>query len=649
MNRVPARYFRDAASVNPESPSREAGLAVSVIYPYSSNNSMNLRSLAAIGALILVSITSSPAATTTFPVDELRPGMVGIGRTVFEGDRLDEFKVHILGVLRNVIGPRRNLILAKLEGGPLAHTGVIAGMSGSPVYIDGRIVGAISYSLGAFSKEPIAGITPIDEMTEAATLPAPRRQAAKVELTLPLTAENLRASLRQAFSWIRPFAESPSDVRFFGEHGFNSGIGTMLRPIAVPLTLGGFDSTIVDPITAAFRDQGFVPVMAGAGEQTAARKDEPLRPGDPVGVALLTGDLSLGATGTVTHVDGKNVYAFGHPFYNLGPTQFPMTRAYVHTLLPSLFTSMKIASTGEIIGTIRQDRATTVAGTLGAGPSLIPINLTLTSERGLKKRFTMAMVNDQMFTPLLTYVSILNTLGSYERQFGAASFVVRGTATVKKYGEVAFEDLFTGDQPSIGAAAYVVAPINFLLRNSFEDVEIEAVNLEIDASEQPRTATLERVWVDAVRPRPGSTVPLKMLLRSYRGDVLTRTLPVQIPSNARGTVSIMVADGNRLAQWESREMQTQPLQTRGLPQMIRVLNNTRKNNRLYVRLISQDGGAVVKGESLSALPPSVMAVLESDRNGGSFSPLRNALLGEWELAVEHAVTGSRTLTLEIEN
>jgi hypothetical protein len=140
-----------------------------------------------------------------------------------------------------------------------------------------------------------------------------------------------------------------------------------------------------------------------------------------------------------------------------------------------------------------------------------------------------------------------------------------------------------------------------------------------------------------------------VLLRTYRGDAITRTLPVQIPSNARGTVSIMVADGNRLAQWESREMQTQPLQTRGLPQMIRVLNNARKNNRLYVRLISQDGGAVVKGESLSALPPSVMAVLESDRNGGSFSPLRNALLGEWELTIEHAVVGSRTLTLEIEN
>jgi hypothetical protein len=608
---------------------------------------------ACIAALVLLSIVSVPAETKMFPVDELKAGMVGVGRTVFEGERLDEFKVHILGVLRNVIGPSRDLILARLEGGPLANTGVIAGMSGSPVYIDGRLVGAVSYSLGTFSKEPIAGITPIAEMIEAATLPGPRRQLARVELKMPLSPENLRDSLRQAFSWARPFANSPNDVQFFGGTDFNASIGTMLRPIATPLSMGGFDASAIEPLASAFREQGFVPVMAGAGAQAPPRSGDAgggnaLRPGDPIGVALMSGDLSLGATGTVTHVDGSKVYGFGHPFYNLGPTQFPMTRAYVHTLLPSLFSSMKIASTGEVIGTIQQDRFTTIAGTLGKGPALIPISVTLTSDRGTKKTFKMGVVNDQMFTPLLAYLSIVNTLGSYERQYGTASFVVKGSATVKKYGDVSFEDLFTGDQPSVGAAAYVVAPINFLLRNAFEDVEIEAVNLEIESTEQPRMATLERAWIDSIRPKPGTTVPLKVLLRTYRGEEITRTLPLEIPSNAQGTLQILVADGARLSQWESRELQVQPLQTRNLPQMISVLNKARKNNRLYVRLISPDGGAVVKGESLSSLPPSVIAVMESDRNGGSFSPLRNALLGEWELTTDHAVSGSRTLRLEIE-
>jgi hypothetical protein len=601
--------------------------------------------------LLLLTVVGLPAQSRTFPVDELKAGMVGIGRTVFEGDRLDEFKVHILGVLRNVIGPQRNLILARLEGGPLAHTGVIAGMSGSPVYIDGRLLGAVSYSLGQFSKEPIAGITPIGEMIDAATFTTPRRPAARVELLVPITPEGLRASLREAFSWARPFADTPSDVQVLGGSGVQTGLGTLLRPIATPLTLGGFDAGVIDPIASAFRDQGFVPILAGSAALQAngnGGTPRPLRPGDPVGVALMSGDLELGATGTVTDVDGSRVYAFGHPFYGLGPTQFPMTRAYVHTLLPSLASSFKIASTGEVIGTFQQDRATTIAGTLGPAPSLIPVRITLTSERGTKRTFNMAMVNDQLFTPLLAYVSIVNTLTSYERQNGAGSYVVRGTASVKKYGDVSFEDLFSGDQPSIGAATYVVAPINFLLRNAFEDVELERVDLVIDASEEPRSATIERVWIDGNRIRPGAKVDLKVLLRTYRGDEITRTLPVEIPESASGTVSVMVTDGTRLSQWEARELQIQPLQARGLPQMMRVINSARKNNRLYVRLLGRDGGAVVKGESLSSLPPSVMGILESDRNGGSFRPLQNAVLGEWELPTEHAVNGSRTLSLTIE-
>jgi hypothetical protein len=610
---------------------------------------MKTRTLAALLALLVFLGSRLPAATTSFPIDELKPGMVGIGRTVFQGDRLEEFKVHILGVLRNVIGPRRNLILAKLEGGPLADTGVIAGMSGSPVYIDGRLVGAVSYSLGQFSKEPIAGITPIDEMVEATAQSVARRPATRVALQMPLSPENMRESLRQAFSWMRPFAENPSDVQVFGT-GLDASVGTMLRPIATPITIGGFDASVIDPVVTAFREQGFLPMMAGAGGQnTPAASNGPLRPGDPVGVALVTGDLEFGATGTVTEVDGNRVYAFGHPFYGLGPTQFPMTRAYVHTILPSLFSSSKLASTGEIIGTVQQDRATAIAGTLGTGPTLIPINLKLTSDRGTTKTFKMSVVNDQLFTPLLAYVSILNTLSSYERQNGAASYAVRGSATVKKYGKIDFEDLFTGDTPSIGAATYVVGPINFLLRNAFEDVDIEGLNLEIDASEQAKTATLERVWIDGNRPKPGTTVTLKALMRTYRGEEITRSVPVEIPANARGSVSIMVADGSRLSQMEARELQLQPLQTRDLPQMIRVLNQVRKNNRLYVRLVTPDAGAVVRGESLSSLPPSVLSVMESDRNGGSFRPIGAALLGQWEITTDHAVSGSRTLTLSLDN
>src|SRR5215208_7432301 len=186
---------------------------------------MNYRVPAAVFAFVVSLAAALPAQNRIFPLDELRPGMTAVGRTVFEGDRLDEFKVHIIGVLRNVIGPKRDLILARLEGGPLANAGVIAGMSGSPVYIDGRLVGAVSYSLGQFSKEPIAGITPIAEMTADATLPAVRRQVARADLQLPLTPESFQASLRSAFAWARPFAENAADVQVRGD--VSAGIGTM--------------------------------------------------------------------------------------------------------------------------------------------------------------------------------------------------------------------------------------------------------------------------------------------------------------------------------------------------------------------------------------------------------------------------------------
>src|SRR5258706_8564040 len=213
---------------------------------------------------------------------------------------------------------------------------------------------------------------------------------------MPPNAESMRASLGEDFSWMRPFAENPADVQVSGA-GVDAGMGMMLRPIATPLTIGGFDASVIDPVASAFREQGFLPMMAaGGGQEPAASRNQPLRPGDPLGVALVTGDLEFGATGTVTEVDVNRVYAFGHPFYRLGPTQFPMTRAYVHTILPSLFSSSKLASTGEIIGTVQQDRATAIAGPLGPGPALIPIKLKLTSDRGTTKTFSMSIVNDHL-------------------------------------------------------------------------------------------------------------------------------------------------------------------------------------------------------------------------------------------------------------
>jgi len=592
--------------------------------------------------------------TAYMPVGEIRPGMVGTSRTVFDGTQVEDFKANIIGVLENVIGPNRNLILAKLEGGPLAHTGVIAGMSGSPVYVDGKLIGAVSYALGAFSKEPIAGITPIGEMTDSATFAEARPAAARVRLEFPVTRENLTAAFRKALNWNHPFADRPSDVRAVAgvpvsDLGFGQ-LGTLLRPIATPLVMSGFEPDVADLLGSAFRDQGFVPTGGAMAASHAGEKpfQGPLKPGDAVGVMLVGGDLMLGATGTVTHIDGDRVYAFGHPMYNLGPTEFPMTRAYVYTVLPSLFSSMKLSSTGEIIGTVLQDRATTIAGRLGPGPRMIPVTMTLESSHSPKRTFKYTVVNDPLFGPLMTYASLLNTLMSYERSMEAATFGVTGTAKLTGHDAISFNNMFSGDQSSVAAAAYVITPMMYLMNNDFEKVAVEGLDIAVTTTEQPKTAILERAWIDDPRPRAGRTVPLKLLLRTYRGEDQIRTIPIDIPANATGTLSVVVSDGGRLAIAEQRETRS-PLGTsgRGVDQMIKALNKGRRNDTLYVRLVSSDAGAVVSGETLSSLPPSVLGVLEGERNGGSFNPLHSATLGEWELQTGHAVNGSKTLTITV--
>ncbi len=599
-------------------------------------------------SLALLALLPLKAAAPVMPVAEVKAGMVGIGRTVFTGTRLEEFKAHVLGVLENVMGPSRSLILARLEGGPLAQTGVIAGMSGSPVYVDGRLIGAVSYSLGAFSREPIAGITPIDEMIDATRSTSRRAVGARAKLTLPLSTASLASTLQEVFARTAPFAESQSEVRTMG--AFSGGdVATMLRPIATPLVMSGFRGDIASMVSAGFSASGFTPMSSGGATaaKTPARQGVALVPGDAVGVGLISGDLSLGGTGTVTAVDGNRVYAFGHPFYNLGPTSFPMTRAWIHTLLPSLMNSSKLGSLGEVIGTFEQDRATAIAGTLGQGPSMLPIRLVLNTDRGPQREFKFSVVRDQLFTPLLTYLSVVNTLKSYEREFGTSSFVVKGRALVDKHDEIAFEDIFTGESPSVGAASYIAGPITFLLKNEFEPVEINELDLTIVSSEEPRTAVLERVWLDAPVARPGRTVPVKLLMRTSRGDEVLHTVPVDIPVNATGPLTLIVADGARLAQIEQRETR-QTQQAQDVAQLVKAFNKARKNNRLYVRLVSAEAGAVVSGEALSALPASVLAVLDADRNGGSVGPLRSATLGEWAIATDYAVAGARFLSLPLD-
>jgi hypothetical protein len=609
---------------------------------------MRVTLLAIVSAFAFVTAAAA-APVVTLPLEEIRPGMVGIGRTVFEGTRIDEFKVEIIGVMENT-APRQSMILARLEGGPLANTGVIAGMSGSPVYIDGKLVGAVAFGF-PFSKETIAGITPIGEMIDATRATTPRAASAKFATPMgafgpkaPLDAASMVAALRRPI----PSVSAGASTTIRGEIPPQL-VGQSLAPLSLPLVFSGFDAATFDWARGIFSAMGFAPVM-GSGKGGPLTQDLPdLQPGGAVGLSLIEGDMDLSATGTITHIEDGRVYAFGHPFYNLGPTQFPMKKAYVYSVFPSLYQSWKISAAGEAVGTIDQDRVTAIAGRLGRTPRMIPVKVNLRTSRGQERKFSFRMVDDELFTPVLAYVALASVLQSNERAFGTSTVRVDARLSLTGKPDVRVVDLFTQDQPGIQAAALVAAPLAYLMANDFERVSVDGLEVDVASDETIQTATLERAWLERTGPlRPGTTVPLKVLLRTYRGDAVSQTIPVEIPAAAPGgAYTLLVSDAQAITALEQREMRQQ-FAPRDLDQLIRSINALRHNNHVYARLLRADDGAIVRGEYQQSLPPSVLSVLGGAEQGVSVVPIRTAAVWDFEMPTDYAINGARVLTLTVE-
>jgi len=607
----------------------------------------------ALAGLWLLVLVGRIEAVETLPLDQVRPGMEGEGLTVFSGEALEPFKVHILGVLRN-FGPKQNLILARLEGGPLAETGVIAGMSGSPVYVEGKLVGAVAYSF-PFSKEPIAGITPIEEMIAATESGAPRRKMRA--MALALEPQSFRKF--EALSPPQPPPIAIQGTSLTGQELLAPYLGRLLAPIATPASLHGFTREGFDLVAPLLRRLGLEPLLGGAvtpvTQATAAGSTgsnaREIRPGDAIGVGLVSGDFDISAVGTVTHVDPAtgNVYAFGHPMFNLGPIEYPMTRATIHLVLPNLQSSFKLASTGDVVGTWLQDRIAGIRGVRGTKPKMIPLAVTVASSRGQERTYALQMVNDELFSPVLTFVSLVSVLQATEREFGTHTVKVSASISVAGERRVNIEDVFADEQPALAASAMVAAPLSFLMTNDFKALDVREVKVALEASETPQTSTLVRAWLDRSRASSGASVPLNLLLRSHRGEENLKKVDVEIPANlGEGKLQVLVADATTVSTMERREM-GERFTPRNLDQLIRAINGLRKNNRLYVRLTRNEPGAIVRGEYLSSLPPSVLNVLSADRSSGSYIPIQNSTLWESELLIDQSVSGSRVLEIEVKN
>jgi len=590
--------------------------------------------------------TEKAANAQFFPLSELKEGMRGTAWTVFRGNQPEEFNVEILGVVPGAIGPKQDMIVGRLSGGQADRTSVFAGMSGSPVYIDGRLVGAISYSF-PFSKEPICGITPIEQIVaifekNQNLQPKPKqpRAVSFAELTSTTWQPNFPKNATVTSSLL--VGVNPNSA-------LNAMVGQAFQPIATPLAFSGFSQDTLNLFAPQLAAVGLFPVSAGGG---AARitplkeaNEKTLLGGTSVSMQLTRGDYSLAASGTVTLRDGEKIYAFGHPFLNLGSSDLPMSESHVVTVIPNLNNSFKLAVPDSMVGSMTQDRATGVFGNLGQAPKMIPVKINLQTSRNQQETVHFEVAKDEFLTPLLLNIAIYNSIVANERGLGDATVELAGEIKLKGQSPIKIERRFDGANASQFAALSVAVPVNALLQSRFDNVEISEVNLNVTSLDGSNSATLERIALDRSSVKAGETFEIQAFVRTDSGKVFSQKIPVTIPTDTpAGTLSVTVADGGSL-QATAASKQFVP---KDLGELIRTINQLKKNDRLYVQTFRVTNGAIIGANELPNLPPSMLATLNNDRTAGGFKPTVLTVLTEQELApAEFIISGQQVLTIEV--
>lgn len=599
--------------------------------------------------------SAQSASERFFPADQVRPGLHGIGKTVFEGDKVEEFGVEILGILPGRPGPKQSVIIARLTGPRLERTRIFAGMSGSPVYIDGRLLGAIAYAF-PFATEPIAGITPIWDMMESlqANAPSPSSSlgTARMNAMLFESAKDggLWSRLLRSLSSLEEIPIEPNPRMSASLRPFS---GQQLVPIATPLSITGISPEALERFSPELQKLGFLPVVgisAGAAiTPLAPITAETLTPGKSVSVQLMRGDLSIEAIGTVTLRDDKTVYAFGHRLFNLGGVEMPLSEASTIAIVPSVMNSFKVGVTEKLVGTLRQDRSAGVLGVLGESPRMIPLTIQQKKSRGGTHTYRVEMIDNSVLTPLLVNLAVFSVVTGSERSFGDMTVRVRGAIKVRGHEDVLVDGRFSAtNEAPVQAALSVALPVSYLLNSGFE-VMLEGIHLEIETLEQRRVGMLDRVWVNRTEVKRGETIELHIYARAEDGREVVERVPIGIPADAPlGKLSIVVGDGNAIQAYDGRPTAASLGSVQSLAQLIRTLNRLRKSDRLYVKLVRSSPGAIVKNEELPALPPSVLATIGSERTAGGYQSIPYTTLKEMELPPgEFVITGQRQVSITV--
>ncbi len=581
-----------------------------------------------------------------FPLEDLRPGMKGTARTVFSGTEPEEFGVEILGVLPGFPGARQSAIIARLTGPNVAKTGVFGGMSGSPVYIDNRLVGAIAFSF-PFSKEPIAGITPIKQMIDIF-------EKGSNQTTRPKEPKVVSFTQLASTEWKPTFPkQSVTPTTLIAPVSQNSALipllGQQMTPIATPVVFGGISQEALSIFAPQLIANGLLPV-SGAGGSAAITPlgkvtEKTLTPGTSVSVQLVRGDYSIAASGTVTFRDRDQIYAFGHPFLSLGAADMPMSESAVVTVISSTHNSFKLSVPGTMMGSISQDRATGVFGQLGQSPKMIPVKINLRTSRDRSETFSYEIANDPFLTPLLLNITVFNTISSSERVLGESTISIKGAINVKGQEPIALDRRFSAMNSSMLAAGSVAAPISSLLGSGFDDVQIEGVTLDISSTDTKYAGTLERISLNKTETRRGEKIEINAHVRTESGKLFVQRIPVQIPEDATpGQLLVFVGDGGALQEGSA----SRSFVPQDLGQLVKAINKVKKSDRLYVKLFRITPGAVIGTNEMPNLPPSMVATLNSDRNSGGYTPTVLSAVYEMELPpAEFVISGQQVIAVEV--
>jgi len=607
-----------------------------------------------LSAVVLVVVGSIIAPTLRaagdppiLPLDQVKPGMTGVAYTIFAGDKIEPFNIEVIGILPNLMGPKQSIILVQLHGEKAEHTGVVAGMSGSPVYVDGKLMGALSLKFGVFVKEPLAGVTPIQDILSIPTGDSLNPKALSVRGDGGDNADAAATTTSAAsLASVRELPHYPLPTKWAQAAGASGE--AYLEPIAAPLVFSGFAPATLRQYAGEWAPYGMV--AAAGGTAPPASDDAKVVPGDMVSMVLVQGDISMSAACTVTAVADDRVYACGHPLFGLGASNMPLARGRTLTTLASDFNSTKIVNAGGVIGTLTEDRLTAVMGRVGPAPQMIPVDLTVVTPAG-ERQFRSEMISNPKLTPLLMGIIAFNGLTQNTAYGEGSTMKLSGNIDISGHSPVSLEDMYAPTDQFVPDGTFVASRVQTtftrIFSNPYEMPKIDKVSLRVEATPERRVASILNAWSEASEAQPGDPVNIKVLLRPYRGTPMIRDVPITIPPQAtRGsTLRVQVSDADSL----NRIPNLVAAQGRlgGLDQLISLLNRERRNNQLYITLLKPTPTLLVEDKELPDAPLSQINVLDQKRLPGNSALLRESAAGEWSVHMDEIISGSTSVYIKI--